>query len=325
MLRNRTLPKRQRGANILSVSLGLIALIVVGLMLARAVQTYKHEQVALVTEKRIEYVHKAMQRAYLNAVTGGLSPSDLAAYPANSAALLATGHIPPCDDISELAGLCLNQLKLPWVDIANVDEQIDIQTFADPSDNYPAYSLTFSVTGINPIKLRNIVVSRLSQLPGFANDGAGGITLTFTRPGTAINYENLVKKDGSEPMTDDWDYGGFYLDNVKDISFSEMTDRTAITGTVKIGSAFIPDNTGISIDKHTCPDGYVAEIEPWVVGMGGSDAVDLGYNFRSFSTWPQDNGSSWQLYFRALGEDSSGNPRFYYEGAIAYATWCDFL
>lgn len=317
--------KYQRGMSLLSVSMALIVVIIVGTMLAYLAQLNKYERIAYVSLKRIETVHDAMQRAYMDAVTTGTPPNAINAYPVDAASLVAGGYINSCSTVNESAGLCINNLKLPWVALNNTDQMITISTALDPVDNFPTFELKFSVSGLNPIKLRNIVRSKISELPNYTDDGSGNISVRFNRPGSTVMLQNMVRRDGTTPMTSDWDFGNHHLDNVKDISFNGMNDRTAITGSVKLGSAFIANSAGIRVDQPSCPNGYFPKIEVWSIAMGGTDVNQLPYNTRSFAAWyVKHSNTHWQLYYRTLGENSAGTATFFYQGAVAYATWCDF-
>lgn len=318
--------KKQQGASLLGVMFALVALIAIGIMLAHAARIYSYETTARVAFKRIEHIHDAMQRAYMDNVTRGtspLSPTDLNAYPNNGASLMSLGYIEECSAANEIAGRCINALKLPWTTTSNADQMINIRRFLD-SDNFPAFELSFSIAGLAPIQLRNAVRAKLTELPNFRDNGAGNITLKFTRPGNMVALENLVKRDGTTKMTKDWDFGGKYLENVKDIAIAGLTDRSVLTGTVKIGSKYVGNSSGERVDNPSCPDGYKPEIEVWLSSVGGSDSNQLPYNMRSFAAWYADNGNHWQVFVRSLGEDSNGNPRFFYQGTVSYATWCDF-
>ncbi|WP_428776385.1 hypothetical protein [Vibrio sp.] len=308
----------------ISTALAIVAIIIVSIGIARFLQVAKYEQIAKVAADRLELIHNAMQRAYMDSIQTGVAPNNINAYPASGSALVSGGYIDNCSAAQEAARQCLNVQKLPWVTTSNSDQTIQIQRFTDSADNFPAFRLSFSLAGLTPIKLRNIVRTKLSEYPNYTEDASANVTLTFKRPSAAVSLENLVKKDGSEPMTSDWDFGNFYLDNVRDISYSGLNDRTGLTGLMKLGSVFVPNSSGIVVSKPTCPTGYQANIQVFMAGSGGSNGNNLPYNIRSFAPWYVDQGGSWRVYYRVLGEDSVGNARFYYEGAVAYATWCDF-
>lgn len=316
---------KQRGSFLISLGLALSALIMIGMVIAHVMQLAGYEQKAHIAYSRIEVVHDAMQAAYMHAIQTGTDPASLTAYPDSADSLIAQGFITECTEDDEFDGLCINQLKMPWVNTSNDDQRIEIVTSIDPSDGYPVFGLNISVQGLEPVRLRNIVRAKLAQLPNFTDDGSGNLSFQFKRPGSTHAFENLVSRSGDTPMLDTWDYGDQYLDNVKDISFTGINDRSAITGMVKFGSKFISTNAGETVDKPSCPAGYQPAIEVWAVGAGGADEDNLAYNMRSFAAWNVDNGSSWQLYFRVLGEDGEGTPTFFYEGAVTYATWCEFI
>lgn len=315
--------KKQRGVTLISVSLALVAIIVISVMAARGFQNLRFEQVAKVTFSRVENIHDAMQRAYMSAITSGVNPSDINTYPSDSAQLVSLGYIDSCPNAAEAAQECINQLKLPWVSASNIDEQITISTSLDPSDNYPTFTLSFSIAGIQPVKQRNLIRAKLAELPNYTENASGIVSFNFKRPASTVMYENLVSRDGSKTLTDTWDIGGQYIVNIKDIAFADLNDRTAVTGLLKMGSVSVSDSGGVDIQKISCPAGYTASIEPWAGTVGGLDESDMPYNTRGSHAWYVDNGTDWRLFYRALGENENGIPTYFYKGVVTYATWCD--
>lgn len=313
--------KRQRGDAIVSTALALVVIILVMTMLAKVAQQLRYETTASVALGRVEGVRDAMQRAYMENIILGVAPDSSTAYPANGAALVTGGQIEECLAADEMDGYCINRLKLPWVDSDNNDEMIDVTAITDPSDGYPAFTLSFSLANVYPLQLRNMIRSRMSQLPTFTEDSTNTVTITFTRPASEVSLENLVKRDGTTTMTDDWDVGSVYLDNVKDMSYTDLSDRTGMTGLLKLGSVVITSSAGKRVNKQTCPTGYKAEIEVWTQSLGTST---LQYNVKNFASWYVGNTDYWQIYFKSTAENASGTKSYFYEGTVVYATWCDF-
>ncbi|MFC5079639.1 hypothetical protein VTH8203_00840 [Vibrio thalassae] len=319
--------KRQQGDILVGTLISLVILIIVTLMLAQAAKQWQYEQTAAVAVNRITVVQDAMQRGYINAITQGVAPNNIAAYPASRANLIALDLIEACSIGQEIAGQCIDQTKLPWVTMTNADQLMTITPFIDPSDNYPAFNITFSIANIAPMKKRMIIRNAISQLPNYTEDAAGNVTIAFTRPGSSVAQDNLVRRDGTAPMTADWDYGNFdlnnvkYINNVDDISFKNITDRTALTGSIKLGSVVISNSSGVLVAKPACPSGYTAQIQVWTVSLG---TTDLQYNVKNFASWDVDSGNHWRIYFRSTAENSSGNKSYFYQGVVAYGTWCDF-
>ncbi len=326
----KTLRKRQKGLTAVEALFGVIVLTIFGIASMQVFQRWSYETTAEVALKRIINISDVMQRAYIDSITRGTAPNDINAYPQDVASLIAQSWIPNCTPAQELAGQCIHEAKLPWVTTANTDQMMTVTRFADPIDNFPAFRISFSLAGIPSITQRNVIRNRISTLPNYTENAANTVTLTYTRPGSAVALENLVSRDGSNPMTADWDYGGFDLNNVRhindvnDISFEGVTDRTALTGSVKIGSSRIDTNGGINVPKPTCPTTpitYEPQIQVWTVALSTSNLV---YNVKGFAAWEVDQGTSWQVFFRSIAEDTNGNQGYFYEGVVGYATWCDF-
>lgn len=322
MRKQRALRKKQKGDLLLNVGLGLIVLTVLMISGAQLLRNLKNDRLAKVAVTRIKTIADAAQRHFMEAVIGGSAPNSLNNYPIDINELITDGFIDQCTDANEVAGNCLNITKMPWVTSSNTDVVVNLTRFLDSADNYPAFSISFDISNIRPIKFRNVVRTRMLEFPNYT-EASGVITISFTRPGTAVTMDNLVKKDGSEPMLDDWDYGGFYLDNVRDISFSGVTDRTALTGSVKVGSLITSGTSGSAVTKPTCPSDYTARIEVSVKGITAVGSA-LPYNLKAVSAWAVDNGTNWLVRYRATAEDVNGAQTYFHEGAVTYFTWCDF-
>ncbi|MGR5296810.1 hypothetical protein ACPV5U_24350 [Vibrio mediterranei] len=322
--------KRQKGLTAVEALFGVILLTAFGIAAMQALQRLSYETTAEVALKRIINISDVMQRAYIDSITRGTAPNDITSYPQDVAALIAQSRIPNCSVAQEFAGQCIHEAKLPWVTTTNADQMMTITRFIDPVDNFPAFRISFSLAGIPSITQRNVIRNRISTLPNYTENAANTVTITYSRPGSAVSLENLVARDGSTPMTADWDYGGFDLNNIRhindvnDMSFEGVNDRTALTGSIKIGSARIDSNGGISVDKPSCPTtpiAYTPQIQVWTVALSTSNLV---YNVKGFAAWEVDQGSTWQIFFRSIAEDNNGNQGYFYEGVVAYATWCDF-
>lgn len=313
--------KRQGGNAIISVSIALVFMTLALIMLMKLFERFKYENTANITFNRIVDVRDAMQRAYMANMIAGIAPNDATAYPENGAALIATGTLEDCTEDDEANGYCINHLKLPWVDSDNIDEKIDVTRITDSSDSYPAFTLSFSLANVYPLSLRNIIRSKISQLPSFKENSTNTVTIKFTRPASEVSLDNLVRRDGSTTMTADWDVGSVYLDNVKDMSYTNLTDRTGITGMLKLGSVLVNSSAGVAVPKPNCPSGYSPQIEVWTQSLGAST---LQYNVKNFASWYVDNTTTWQVFFKSTAESSTGNKSYFYEGTVVYATWCDF-
>ncbi|MDF9399135.1 hypothetical protein [Vibrio sp. 1180_3] len=319
--------RKQSGDALLATLMALVILIVISIMIAKAARVWQYELIAKTAVKRINTVHEAMQRAYIDGITVGTPPTSIATYPADATALISQGYLNDCTIAQENAGQCISLVKLPWVTTGNADQLMTIAPFIDPADNYPAFRITFSLAGIQPLKKQMIIRKEISQLPSYTEDASGNVTMQFTRPGSSIAQDNLVRRDGTTKMTNDWDYGNFDLNNVKyindvdDISFKGVTDRTALTGSIKMGSTIVTNSSGKTITKPSCPVGYSPQIQVWTVSLG---TTDLQYNVKNFAAWDVNSGANWKVYFRSTAENSSGTRTYFYQGVVGYATWCDF-
>lgn len=323
-MKNHKIRHKQHGVGLISFALALLGATIFLLGIAQYLQALKYENLTNITAKRFEHLQNAAQRHYMDSIqSGAATTKSIKAYPADVKELINDGYIEKCTASNEQAGLCIDQSKLPWVDSSNVDMKMSVNPVIDPSDSYPAFDISFDIGNVQPIKFRNLIRSKMIQFANYSERN-NVITIRTTRPGTALAYDAFVLKDGSKKMDDNWDFGAVYLDNVKDMSFSGVNDRTALTGSIKIGSKYIRGSAGEYVPKPTCPSGYESKIEVLVKAISGKSSA-LPNNLKAVAAWwSHGNSSNWKVHYRATGEDGAGNKRYFYEGSVTYFTWCDF-
>lgn len=315
---------KNKGFTVVQMVITITMLTIIFASLAKVKINNGYYTFASITEKRVETVVNAMQQAYMANISSGTSSDSTSAYPSDIDSLIDAGFLSSCSEEDEESGDCINNAKLPWIDSDGNDEQMVIAVTSNATDNYPQFTITFDISTIEPYAKRAIVKSRLSQIPSFTYDD-GVVTLTFQRPGNTVNDENLVARDGTRSMTNDWDFGDVnlnnvkYLNNVQDISIKGVTDRTVLTGLRKTGSLVITSSAGATVTKPDCPDNYTPEIELSLIGLG---VTDVEYSIKGFATWKVESSDYWTVYFRSTAENESGTKKYFYEGTVKYDTWC---
>ena len=176
----------------------------------------------------------------MDKIVSSVSPNDITAYPASLLALEGVGgYLAPCSPENVASGLCYDYKYLPFGEDVNGEEMI-ITPRLD-AQGYPEFTLTFSLADIPDERKYFKLRDQLSRIPSFTIDVNDNVTLLYARPANAIHFQNLVPKDGSEPMTADWDYGGHdlnnvrYINEVENISVKGMNDRTLVFGLSRTG------------------------------------------------------------------------------------------
>jgi competence protein ComGC len=319
--------KKQAGLSLAEVSISLLIVSIIYLGFIRTMADTANASEAATIRARLEYVVDNIQRYYMvQIIVSGLSPSDSDAYPDSLEALeLLGGYIEECDEENVKDGLCFDYKYLP---IGNGDDGEEIiYTRETDSNGYPQFTLAFSLATMPDSRKYNALYKELSQIPSFTIDSSDNVTLTYTRPANAVHLENLVARDGSTEMTDDWDYGGYdindirYINNVSNISINGMDDLTVVSGLSRTGVAYVTTSSGISVDKLTCPTGYDSKIAVWAGSVGGDETL---YDTRNVSAWAIESTSSWTLYYRVAALESADDDvwDWHYKGTVGYSLSC---
>ncbi|WP_431787499.1 hypothetical protein [Vibrio harveyi] len=237
--------------------------------------------------------------------------------------LQSAGYIPTCSGTDQANGLCVDSTVLPWG--TGSGEEITISRRLD-AQGYPQAVISFDLSTESREDMRRRFRSQLSRLFGYLENASGQVTYAIDRPSQALMMDGFVSRDGDRDMTGtDWDYGGTAtLDNVVDVSYTGITDRTAITGLLKNGSKIVTSSAGVPVSKPTCPSGYTPTITTYLVGIGyDTEYTEVG----NVDTWYTDSGSStWTVFLRfaALDLTHSASVRtWHHRGSVGYFTWCD--
>lgn len=310
--------RKQRGILLVDVMLGVILFI----FLLTAFARYQNHQYlvtqAEMAKTRVNYIIDKAKSYYMaRIVVDGNDPADSANFPSSYDDLTDAGYINECSSSDESSNLCVDYSNLP----IGEGEVINFTVSSD-SDGYPVLDLDFDLGQETNQSKKNLLLENLSGVAGFSMDSDDNVTISVTRPGSAATYENFVKRDGSTAMTGDWDYGSSAtLENVVDITFEGITDRTAITSLFKNGSTYIDSSSGYSVSKPDCPSGYSPTITTYFIGTGGSTEYTEVSNI---DTWFESNSSTWDIFVRFAAYDSStGGRSWVYQGNVGYFTWCD--
>lgn len=319
----RTYRTKTSGFTIAELLVSVSIMAVVLLFIAKGMDSFKTLSKATTVKWRVQHVADAMQRYYTDYVIGGGDPTYVTGYPADMDTLKASPYLNACTAEQAIAGECIDFAVLP----IGGGEPLTITTSI--VGGYPEFALSFSIASAETNQYYRDLKMELSKIAGFTLDTATDIvTIQYQRPGNLVNMNNKVSRDGSTPMTNDWDFGGFDLDNVRfikeveDISIKGVNDRTVLTGLRNTGSVIVRNNNGVLTPKPTCPTGYTPQIEVSKVGTGVSSVI---YEPRNDLAWTIDEGTQWRIMYRVSGKktNTSSTPHsIIYEGVVAYSTWC---
>lgn len=309
--------KKQSGFLMIDLLLGMTAILVLMAMWAKWQNTQYLENQARMVRERIEYIIDKSQQYYMSRVIVDGNPStDTDNYPSSYSVLTDADYINACSATEEANYECVDYSALP----VGEGETVVFNVTTD-ADGWPELELSFDISSETNTKQKHLVQKSVGQIPGYSMT-SDVVTITVSRPGTALAYDSLVHTDGSVTMKENWDYGGVALENVSDISFTDLPDRTAITGLLKNGSEYIDDSGGYDVSKPSCPTGYTPTIATYYIGTGGTKQYAEVSNI---DTWWVSNGTSdWTIYTRFIGREAADSDLdFIYQGNVGYFTWCD--
>lgn len=274
---------------------------------------------------RLQYVANTMQRYYTDKVLSGSIPNDIDNYPDNLAAL-EPAYLNACTEDQVIAGECIDYKYLPY---GNTTLGEPINVVRTMVSGYPEFAFEFSIENVGNDRDYNNLKRALTKLPGYSFDPTTEtVKLSYQRPANIVSLDSKVSRDGSTPMTADWDYGGYdlnnirYINQVEDISIKGVTDRTVLTGLRNTGSVKIESRNGVQVNKPECPVDYTPRIEVWKIGLGTNDVV---YEPRNDIAWYVENTDTWTLKYKVSGKNSpsaSVAHTWLYKGVVGYSTWC---
>ncbi|MDN2483974.1 hypothetical protein [Vibrio agarivorans] len=316
--------KRQKGAIMLiDLGIGLVVVLFVIVSITMYLRAETEKKVAEAARERVEFTIDRIQQHYMDRmIVDGNAANDINNYPSQYNDLITREYIEECSDADARNHLCVDLSVMPWGNGAG--EDISISRRLD-SYGYPEALIEFNIDSEPREKMQRLFRGQLNRIPGYVEDASGNVSIRIPRPGQAMDYDNLVSRDGERDMTGtSWNYGGTAtLDNVVDMSFTGITDRTAISGLLKNGSVRVTSSSGTSVAKPSCPDGYHPTITTYVIGVGGNkEYTELG----NIDTWYVNGTSNWTVHLRFAGldpSDSSSERAWHYNGSVGYFTWCD--
>ena len=309
--------KTQSGFLMLDLLIGMVVILIVLSIWAKWQNTQYLENQARMVEQRLEHIIDKSQQYYMSRViVDGNATTDTDNYPSDYIDLTDAGYIDECSDSEQADYKCVDYSDLP----VGGGEEVDFNVTTD-TDGWPVLELSFDISNEPSEKQKYLVQKTVGQIPGYTMNNEI-ITITVSRPGTALAYDSLVHTDGSVPMENNWDYGGVALENVSDIAFTDLTDRTAITGLLKNGSEYIDSSIGVTVAKPSCPSGYSATISTYFIGTGGDTQYAEVSNIDTW--WESSSASNWTIHTRFIGRNIvDSNLSLIYQGNVGYFTWCD--
>ena len=157
-----------------------------------------------------------------------------------------------CSSVQEQEGLCKRPDRIPWSTKkiayeveSKLENSYALLTISMPPKSTPEYSRW---------------LSSMYRIPDLEILPNGDVRIKVKPLLTAKVYRDLVHRDGSTNLTDDWDVGGKHsIVNAKDFTVlnSDGTHRRLAAGIVSVGTYKNNDY----IKKPACPEGLTPDIQ----------------------------------------------------------------
>ncbi|MGR5187008.1 hypothetical protein ACPV3S_15845 [Photobacterium damselae] len=211
-------------------------------------------------------------------------------FPRNLKELETKGFLPKCSPTDISQGRCADINKTPW------DSTISYQIKGTP----PFAEITIPLPNKSSDgRLYNAFTSVLGSLPDIRfNSSETALLWRINRisdlPAFSAQLDQYVKRDGSTPLTKDWDVGNRAITNATDFSIRLQNGKQQRLGIGTVG--FLIGKHGQRINKHSCANGLVPDL---IIGVKDLQAQHYGNHYSadgSRKIGAIDRGSYWELY-----------------------------
>ncbi|ARR51796.1 type II secretion system protein (plasmid) [Photobacterium damselae subsp. damselae] len=212
-------------------------------------------------------------------------------YPNNLKELETKGFLPKCSSTDISQGRCADINKTPW------DSTIH---YSVKSGSPPYAEIEIPLPNRNEDgRLYNVYTTVLAALPDIRfNTDETKLIWRINRvsdlPAFSLQLNEYIKRDGSTPLTKDWDVGNHAITNATDFSIRLQNGTQQRLGSGVID--YLVGWHGKPVDKHSCardliPDIVVTakDLQAWSRDhrFSSSGAEKIGYI---------DRGNRWELY-----------------------------
>lgn len=292
---------RQRGFTLLGlmITMGFISAIFLSMAENLVVRQLKAQ--AEPFEKRMLYIKEQIDAYQLTQFQANANNINLSLLFPRTLNALSPDYIPTCEVEDNQEGLCELIDQLPWGDGSQkIQYQVKPDTNFMPIRYYAELTLPLpSKSDDSSIREYNVYTEVLSRLPGirFSPDEQS-LIWRINRLGNIPAFEALmseyVKKDGTTPLTKDWDVGNQAITNASDFSIRLQNGKQQRLGSGVID--YLVGWHGKPVDKHSCAQGLIPDIvvtakdlQAWSSyhRFSSSGAEKIGYI---------DKGNRWDLY-----------------------------
>ncbi|MCG9576714.1 hypothetical protein L1D14_10735 [Vibrio tubiashii] len=300
--------RRQKGA-VNPFPLLILSMIVIG-MLSDALLTtsdvrHYNQQVDTIN-KKIDTIVKQAFQYHIDNMAGVDNPLLIGRWPANIQALYDVIYLQQCDPAAQ----CIPVDRTPW------DSAISIEPFTpqdtsdplNPKDLPAKLRISLNTSGAMGETSADIgLANEIASLYPAANVVGTAVSFEVSRPGVEIVHDALMSRDGSKKPTADWNFDGFKIADMGDVTFKDYRDssgqpvslRNSVFDTISLYGH------GDYVNMPTCPSGANPKIYLAMAQLVGRNAtaVKLG----AFQAYALTEPSRWRVQIRYYTQNSSGS------------------
>lgn len=215
-------------------------------------------------------------------------------FPRNLKELETKGFLPKCSNTDISQGRCADINKTPW------DSTITYQVKGTPPTIPYFAEITIPLPNKNSDgRLYNAFVSVLGSLPDIRfNSSETELIWRINRvsdlPAFSIQLNEYVKRDGSTPLTQDWDVGNRSITNATDYSIRLQNGTQQRLGEGMVG--YLVGCHGKSINKHSCARDLVPDLIVTPKDLQAWNDWNRYSSSGSYKAGAIDRGNRWELY-----------------------------
>jgi type II secretory pathway pseudopilin PulG len=296
-----TMYARQRGFTLLGlmITMGFISAIFLSMAENLVVRQLKAQ--AEPFEKRMLYIKDQIDAYQLTQFQANANNINLSLLFPRTLNALSPDYIPTCKVKDNQKGLCELIDQLPWGDGSQkIQYQVKRTTGITPAYYYAEITLPLpSKSDDSSIREYNVYTEVLSRLPGirFSPDEQS-LIWRINRLGNIPAFEALmseyVKKDGTTPLTADWDIGNKSFTNVKEVFVKGSNGKNIRLSEGVVGT--LVGKNGDIIPKHDCAAGLTPDLIISIKDLQAWTPFNHYSSSGAYQTGYQTQVDQWRLY-----------------------------
>lgn len=160
------------------------------------------------------------------------------------------------------------------------------------------------------------------DLSGVTKQPNGDLKIEIKPLLNSIAYDAFLKKDGSTPLTDDWDVGNKNILNVKDITLLNADGTMTSVAAGLTRSRFTARHNAV-IKHPSCPAGFRPQVQLAVQGNIPQSSINDFTEFGPIQIDGYDVTGGWKITTKYVATRRSDKRKMtLYDGVVAGETYC---